>query len=446
MSFDVPVPAAPMAEAAALGAILQAGLDPTGTNPGRAAAVAREVFAVAPPECWWLPAHQLIAVTVEAMVAAGIPVDPQTVLQRLTEAGEASRVGGGPFVHQLLTQGWAPGNAGYYAAEIREAWRRRRIQEAAVRLVQQVAEPMIETDLLLARLAQVVDDDVEGKARLEVVPPATLADVVAVDRPARWVLPGLIARKERVIVTGFEGLGKSELVAQVAVCAAAGLDPFTEREYPPVRVLVLDCENPLDELRDRYRRIAAAAEFIRPGWDRTALMLEVREAGIDLLKADEVAWLDRLLRAARPDLLVTGPLYKMQRGDLNKEEIARGLTANLDDLRVRHDVALLIEAHPGQLADPRGTRQLRPRGSSLFLGWPSVGLGLRMHKDAQRDPTTDAPDLVEVRRWRGMRARREWPTQLHRGGEMTLPWVPPRRMWTPSTALAAGANDGRTAG
>jgi hypothetical protein len=85
--------------------------------------------------------------------------------------------------------------------------------------------------------------------------------------------------------------------------------------------------------------------------------------------------------------------------------------------------------------DPRGVRQLRPRGSSLLLGWPSVGLGLRAAKDAHRDPLTDAPYQIDVRRWRGMRARREWPAQLHRGGEVTMPWVLTARSWSPSSTL-----------
>lgn len=426
-----------MAEAAALGAVLQASLDPSGTNPDRAAAVAREVFAIAPPATFWKPTHETIAATIEAMVAAGIPVDPMTLLQRMTESGEASRCGGAPYLHDLMQRTPSIANAGYYAAEIRDSWRRRRIQQEGIRLVQQCANPSIETEELLMRVTELVDDDIEARARLQVQPSMTLADVVAVPRPTRWVIRDLIARRERQIITGVEGLGKSELVAQVAIGAAAGMHPFTEKQIEPQRVMVLDCENPLDELQSRYTRIADAAEFMCPGWDRTRLMIEVREAGIDLLRADEVAWLDRLLRANRPDLVVTGPLYKMQRSDLNKEEVARQLTANLDDLRVRHDFALLIEAHPGQLTDGRGTRQLRPRGSSLLLGWPSIGLGLRAHKDANRDPVTDAPDLIEVKRWRGMRARREWPAQLHRGGNVTMPWVTPAHRWTPGAVLAS---------
>jgi hypothetical protein len=47
------------------------------------------------------------------------------------------------------------------------------------------------------------------------------------DDPEDWVIPGLLAREDRLILTGAEGLGKMMLLRQIAVCAAAGLDPFT---------------------------------------------------------------------------------------------------------------------------------------------------------------------------------------------------------------------------
>jgi hypothetical protein len=41
-----------------------------------------------------------------------------------------------------------------------------------------------------------------------------------------WIVPGLIERGDRLMLTGFEGLGKSMLTRQLAVTMAAGLHPF----------------------------------------------------------------------------------------------------------------------------------------------------------------------------------------------------------------------------
>ena len=54
-----------------------------------------------------------------------------------------------------------------------------------------------------------------------------------VDPPSDWVIPGLLERGDRLIWTGFEGLGKSVVVRQLAVCAAAGVHPFTREPDRP---------------------------------------------------------------------------------------------------------------------------------------------------------------------------------------------------------------------
>jgi hypothetical protein len=43
-----------------------------------------------------------------------------------------------------------------------------------------------------------------------------------------WLIPDLLERRDRLILTGEEGLGKSYLLRQIAIMAAAGLDPFDD--------------------------------------------------------------------------------------------------------------------------------------------------------------------------------------------------------------------------
>jgi hypothetical protein len=52
-----------------------------------------------------------------------------------------------------------------------------------------------------------------------------LVDLVNEDIPFDWIVPGLLAKGERMVLTAGEGLGKSTLLRQFAVCAAAGLHP-----------------------------------------------------------------------------------------------------------------------------------------------------------------------------------------------------------------------------
>ena len=82
-----------------------------------------------------------------------------------------------------------------------------------------------------------------------------------------WVIPGLLARLDRVMITGWEGLAKSTLLRQVAYCAAAGINPFNgARVSDGVRVLMVDAENSSRQSARALRWIAAqfAAGLVGP--------------------------------------------------------------------------------------------------------------------------------------------------------------------------------------
>ena len=70
-----------------------------------------------------------------------------------------------------------------------------------------------------------------------------LANVLDQEDNEDWIIPGILERQERVIFTGGEGAGKTTLVRQMAILSAAGINPFTFEDMPPVRVLVIDAEN-----------------------------------------------------------------------------------------------------------------------------------------------------------------------------------------------------------
>ena len=57
------------------------------------------------------------------------------------------------------------------------------------------------------------------------------------------MLPGLIGKRERLVLTGKEGWGKSTLIYQLVLGAAFGVSPLDlDLHFEPRRVLVLDAD------------------------------------------------------------------------------------------------------------------------------------------------------------------------------------------------------------
>jgi len=218
-----------------------------------------------------------------------------------------------------------------------------------------------------------------------------------------YVIDGVLERGERLILTGGEGKGKSSLIRQLGVQAAAGIHPFTLMTMEPVRVLLIDLENPRRHLKTQLRSL-----YVKAGADLEpdAFHVESAPAGIDLLLAVWRAWLLDRVVANAPDLLLIGPLYKLAFGDPCSEEVARVVAFGLDDVRAKHDLAIVLEAH-SPYSSSGGKRPQRPYGASLWSRWPEFGIHLG--------------DDGALSHWRGPRDERDWPAMLKRGGEW--PWT-----------------------
>jgi len=224
------------------------------------------------------------------------------------------------------------------------------------------------------------------------------------DPDYEWLIPQVLERGDRVILTGAEGAGKSTLLRQIGVQCASGIHPFTGAPMDPVNVLLVDLENSRRQTKRQLRplRLAAGAEY-----PNRYLNILVRTAGLDLTDAFDRVWLEDRIRANQPDVVIIGPIYKMHEGDPTEEGPARQVVACLDYLRVTYGFALLIEAHSPH-ASGGGTRPTRPYGASLWMRWPEFGLHIT--------------EQGHLKHWRGDRDERDWPASLIRGGDW--PWTP----------------------
>lgn len=252
----------------------------------------------------------------------------------------------------------------------------------------------------------------------------------ASDAPHHWVIPGLLERGDRMILTGFEGLGKSQLIRQLIVCAGAGLHPFEPGKathYDPAKVLIIDCENSEDQSRRKLRPIAYSSKaHHRPVVPGNVRLIH-RPEGIDLTTEDDQAWLLERVTAHKCDLLAIGPFYRLHNANMNDEQVARRVVAVLDRARAVNNSALITEAHAGH-GEAGKSRSVRPTGSSLLLRWPEFGYGLAPNATSEPDEYGRSRQ-VDLIGWRGPRDDREWPQHLQYGDQPKgeLPWKP----WKP---------------
>jgi replicative DNA helicase len=383
------------------------------------ASAAACLSALAAPD-FYRPAHQVIFAAVADLIRSGERADTITVKDRLLASGELQRLSRGPlYLADILAAVPATANALHYARIVRDRAVRRRLLLAGRRVVQLASTPGEEagglTERALREVESVRDAGLDDSLTVQTI--TEFLGVSEADDAYDWVIPDLIERGDRMMLTGMEGAGKSTLFRQVAVMTAAGIHPFTRRPMQPQRVLVVDCENGARHTRRKIRPLIELAADLGHEVAEASLWIECRPGGMDLAQDKDVSWLLRQVAAIQPDVTFLGPLYRLAPRALNTDDEAAPVIAALNMIRARGS-AVFLEAHAGHGLGPGGRRDLRPRGSSAFLGWPEFGYGLRFSDDKE-SKTRKVVDLVG---WRGDRDERDWPEMLAAGRDW--PWVP----------------------
>ena len=385
------------------------------------------------------PSHRVIAAVMRDMIRQSADLDVQTLGNELAARGKLSSPGGArgmDYLHGLNTSAPSAMSGDYYASEVRKQARHRLARANTQRLLDTLAH-----EESVAELGQVLATHADDMAAIpgelddaeEELP--TLRRLLAQeDSPEDWLIPGLLERGERVVITGGEGGGKSTLLKQLVVSFAGGLNPWNGvRVADGMRVLYLDAELSSRQNRRNYRWIAASAKrrLIAPDYDER-IFHYVRNDGLDLPGRDR-EWFHHVAAQTSPDVIVVGPAYKCMAGDEKSDVDVMNLLKVLDEVRVKHDAALIVEAHSPHGGD-EDSRPIRPIGSSVWLRWPEIGFGFKRDKDPSIDqmPT---PHFLRAISWRGQREERDWPDLIRRGVNGEFPWVPTRPDWHPTVDL-----------
>jgi replicative DNA helicase len=391
------------AERAVLGAMM---------NSAAAAEACRQALVAGD---FYRPAHGVVFGTILALMRENTPADWVTVKDRLESDGELRGNLDALYVHTLTESAPAPVNGPHYAGIVRGHAVTRRVRESARRVVQMSESGDTEglTERAIREFEAIRDAGIGAGLTVQ-----TIMEFLGDDEEADaydWVIPGLIERGDRLMLTGAEGAGKSTLFRQMAVMAASGVHPFTLERFKPVRVLILDFQDTPLQTRRKLRPLVTQARLQGHPVDEANLWIECRWQGVDLMRDKDLSWLLRQVSAVMPDIVFLGPLKGMAPRALHTDDEASPIIAALDMVRAR-GCALVLEAHSGHQLGVGGRRDVRPRGSSQFLAWPEFGYGLRWSDDE----TAKLERTVDMVAWRGDRDERQWPEMLTAGG--TWPW------------------------
>lgn len=251
------------------------------------------------PGDFYRPSHVTIFDTVMELFTKGLPVDPITVLSRLSETGDIDRVGGAPYL-AVLVEHANPASAGYYATSVTDKATERRILKLSAHAAQLVATPG-ETAAKVARVRQAADDLGDqrettpgrwvGEAvsdALDAIDAASRPEVTGTLIPTGYadldrLLGGGLRPGQVMVVAGRPGLGKSTLGFDICRNAAIrrGLTSAVvslEMTEPEIMQRLLSAESriPLHQIRTgdlTGREMARVIDQIQPITDAPLRLL-----------------------------------------------------------------------------------------------------------------------------------------------------------------------------
>jgi len=184
------------------------------------------------------------------------------------------------------------------------------------------------------------------------------------------VEPGLLPAQGILFVGGEPKVGKSLLVANLALCLAAGSDRLGFPILARRRVLVCQFELPLPQFLDR---LTLMRRSLGPAADHD-LLIDTRAAGHLLSAPQGLAHFLQAAQAAAAEVLILDPLYSTHDQDENDTRAMAALCQALLRLRDASRAALIVVHHVRKSINRheigsafRGSSALHAVGDSYLL-------------------------------------------------------------------------------
>lgn len=180
-----------------------------------------------------------------------------------------------------------------------------------------------------------------GTASATVLSLGQLLEQQSPSPPACLVEPGLLPAQGILFVGGEPKVGKSLLVANLALSLAAGCDRLGFPVPAPRRVLVCQFELPIPQF---VSRLATMRRVMGPAADQN-LFIDTRATGHLLSAPQGLQHFLAAAQAAAAEIIILDPLYSTHDQDENDTRAMAALCQSLLRLRETSRVALIVVHH-----------------------------------------------------------------------------------------------------
>lgn len=222
--------------------------------------------------------------------------------------------------------------------------------------------------------------------------------------PRQWLLEPWLRQQESGLIWAAPGVGKTMLTLSFALAVAGGGSLLGWTAPQPRRVLLIDGEMPLDDLKGRLEGLSQTIDGLDLGAARTNLTILARHhqhpdaVFPDFGKEEEQDKVLRLIRSYQPDLVILDNLSTLatlddENGAAETQRIVR-LLARLKQARI----GVLVVHHSGKSGNAF-------RGSSMLATTFEVILGLT--KDRADDVLEASGTARFALKWDKFRGRRD---------------------------------------